>query len=45
MRNPDNDVQQHFDSLYMEKEHMSKEIYLLRETNKVGLFIMQLLPD
>ncbi|XP_017493422.1 PREDICTED: ERC protein 2-like, partial [Rhagoletis zephyria] len=34
MRNPDQDVQQHLDSLYSEKEHMSKEIYLLRETNK-----------
>ncbi|OTF72924.1 hypothetical protein BLA29_005767 [Euroglyphus maynei] len=36
MRNPDHDVQQHLDALYMEKEHMSKEIYLLRETNKVN---------
>lgn len=37
MRNPDQDVQQHLDSLYSEKEHMSKEIYLLRETNKVSV--------
>lgn len=36
MRNPDQDVQQHLDALYSEKEHMSKEIYLLRETNKVS---------
>lgn len=36
MRNPDQDVQQHLDSLYSEKEHMSKEIYLLRETNKAS---------
>lgn len=36
MRNPDQDVQHHLDALYSEKEHMSKEIYLLRETIKVG---------
>jgi hypothetical protein len=35
MRNPEADVQQHIDALYSEKEHMSKEIYLLRETIKV----------
>ena len=40
MRNPDHDVQQHLDALYMEKEHMSKEIYLLRETNKVCLIFI-----
>lgn len=36
MRNPDQEVQQHLDALYLEKEHMSKEIYLLRETIKVS---------
>lgn len=35
MRNPDVEVQQHIDALYTEKEHTSKEIYLLRETIKV----------
>lgn len=35
MRNPDQEIQQHIDALYSEKEHMSKEIYLLRETIKV----------
>lgn len=40
MRNPDHDVQQHLDAIYMEKEHMSKEIYLLRETNKVILILI-----
>ena len=34
MRNPDQDIQQHLESVYSEKDHMSKEIYLLRETNK-----------
>ena len=34
MRNPDQEIQQHIDALYSEKEHMSKEIYLLRETIK-----------
>ncbi len=36
MRNPDQEVQQHMEALYNEKEHMSKEIYLLRETIKVN---------
>lgn len=36
MRNPDQEIQQHIDALYSEKEHMSKEIYLLRETIKVS---------
>lgn len=35
MRNPDQEVQQHIEALYAEKDHMSKEIYLLRETIKV----------
>ena len=39
MRNPDQEIQQHIDALYSEKEHMSKEIYLLRETIKV-LFVV-----
>lgn len=34
MRNPDTELQQHLDALYAEKEHMAKEIYLLRETIK-----------
>ncbi|XP_023240545.1 ELKS/Rab6-interacting/CAST family member 1-like [Centruroides sculpturatus] len=34
MRNPDVDVQQHLEALYTEKEHMTKEIFLLRETIK-----------
>ena len=34
MRNPDQEVQQHIEALYAEKEQMSKEIYLLRETIK-----------
>ena len=42
MRNPDQEIQQHIDALYSEKEHMSKEIYLLRETIKV-LFVLFLL--
>ncbi|GFU15402.1 myosin-11-like protein [Trichonephila clavipes] len=34
MRNPDAEVQQHLEALYNEKEHMTKEIFLLRETIK-----------
>ncbi|KFM61491.1 ELKS/Rab6-interacting/CAST family member 1, partial [Stegodyphus mimosarum] len=33
LRNPDADIQ-HLEALYAEKEHMTKEIYLLRETIK-----------
>ena len=36
MRNPDVDVQQQIDALCTEKEHMGKEIYLLRETIRVS---------
>lgn len=34
LRNPEADIQ-HLEALYAEKEHMTKEIYLLRETIKV----------
>lgn len=34
MRNPDAELRQHLDALYAEKEHMAKEIFLLRETIK-----------
>lgn len=34
MRNPDQEVQQHLEALYAEKDHLGKEIYLLRETIK-----------
>lgn len=36
-RNPDAELQSHLDALYAEKEHMTKEIFLLRETIKVSL--------
>jgi hypothetical protein len=38
MRNPDQEIQLHIDALYSEKEQMSKDIYLLREANKVCRF-------
>ncbi|XP_023240544.1 uncharacterized protein LOC111639000 [Centruroides sculpturatus] len=41
MRNPDVDVQQHLEALYTEKEHMTKEIFLLRETIKVTIINKQ----
>lgn len=34
MRNPDQEIQQHLEALYAEKDHLGKEIYLLRETIK-----------
>lgn len=34
MRNPEADIG-HLEAMYAEKEHMTKEIYLLRETIKV----------
>lgn len=37
MRNPDAELRQHLDAIYSEKEHMAKEIFLLRETIKVSL--------
>ncbi|OQR71159.1 hypothetical protein BIW11_11170, partial [Tropilaelaps mercedesae] len=33
-RNPDAELQSHLDALYAEKDHMTKEIFLLRETIK-----------
>ncbi|GIY27804.1 hypothetical protein CEXT_151331 [Caerostris extrusa] len=39
MRNPDAEVQQHLEALYNEKEHMTKEIFLLRETIKVAFLL------
>lgn len=45
LRNPEADIQ-HLEALYAEKEHMTKEIYLLRETIKVTfLFIQVKHPD
>lgn len=45
LRNPEADIQ-HLEALYAEKEHMTKEIYLLRETIKVTfLFIKVKHPD
>lgn len=38
LRNPEADIQ-HLEALYAEKEHMTKEIYLLRETIKVIFLI------
>lgn len=35
-RNPDVELQSHLDALYAEKDHMTKEIILLRETIKVS---------
>lgn len=39
-RNPDAELQSHLDALYAEKDHMTKEIFLLRETIKVGHYQM-----
>lgn len=39
-RNPEVDIQ-HLEALYAEKEHMTKEIYLLRETIKVIFLFIQ----
>ncbi|GFY11827.1 mariner Mos1 transposase [Trichonephila clavipes] len=42
LRNPEADIQ-HLEALYAEKEHMTKEIYLLRETIKKGIIYSKLL--
>lgn len=39
MRNPEADMG-HLEALYAEKEHMTKEIYLLRETIKVFIIFL-----
>lgn len=36
LRNPDQEIQNHMEALYAEKEHLTKEVYLLRETIKVS---------